>query len=150
MFNAFIRANLNYSPLVWINRNKTHLARLETVQERAVWLIFNDKMSSYIDLLRRAGVPSVLIRWLRVLATKVYKALHGLSPLYIQNLFNEKKLPYNLRASKIIIQRKCNSTTHGLNSLTYQSVKLWYTLPEHIKIAERVNKFQILIEKHIV
>ncbi len=59
-----------------------------------------------IDLLWRAGVPSVLIGWQRVLATEVYKALHGLSPLYIQNLFNETKLLYNLRTSKIIIQPK--------------------------------------------
>ncbi len=140
VFNAFIRANLNYCPLVWINRNKTELARLEKVQGRAVRLTINDKMSSYIDLLRRAGVPSVLIRWQQVLATEVYKALHGLSPLYIQNLLN----------SKIIIQPKCNTTTHGLNSLTYQGAKLWNSLPKHIKSAESVNKFQILIEKHIV
>ncbi len=61
VFNAFIRANVNYCPLVLINRNKTDLARLEKVQERAVRLIFNDKMSTYIDLLWRAEVPSVLI-----------------------------------------------------------------------------------------
>ncbi len=150
VFNAFIRANLNYCPLVWINRNKTDLDRLEKVQERAVWLIFNDKMSTYIDLLRKAEVPSVLIRWQQVLAIEVYKALQGLSALCIQNLFNEKKLPYNLRASKIIIQLKCNTTTIGLNSLTYQGAKLWNSLPEHIKTVESVNKFQILIEKHIV
>ncbi len=79
VFNGFIRANLNYCPLVWINRNKTDVAKLEKVQERAVQLILNDKMSTYIDLHRRAGVPSVLIRWQRILATNVYKALHGLS-----------------------------------------------------------------------
>ncbi len=60
--NAFIRANPNYCPLVWINRNKTDPASLEKVQERAVWLIFNDKMSTYIDLLWRARIPSVVIR----------------------------------------------------------------------------------------
>ncbi len=107
-------------------------------------------MSTYIDLLQREGVPSVLIRWQRVQATEGYKALYGLSPLYIQNLFNEKMLPYNLRASKIIIQPKCNTTTHCLNSLTYQGAKLWNILSEHIKTAESVNKFQILIENHIV
>ncbi len=100
VFNVFNWANLNYCTLVWINRNKTDLARLQKVQERAVRLIFNDKMSTYIGLLQRVGVPSVLIRWQWVLATEVYKALHGLSPLYIQNLFNEKKLLYNLRARK--------------------------------------------------
>ncbi len=30
--NAFVKANLNYCPLVWINRNKTDLDKLEKVQ----------------------------------------------------------------------------------------------------------------------
>ncbi len=50
----------------------------------------------------------------------------------------------------MIIQPKCNTTTHGLNSLTYQGAKLWNNLQEHIKTAESIDKFQILIEKHIV
>ncbi len=33
VFNAFIRANINYCPLVCINRNRTDLARIEKVQE---------------------------------------------------------------------------------------------------------------------
>ncbi len=54
----------------------------------------------------------------------------------------EKGVPYNLRASKIVIQPKCQSTTHGPNSLTSQGVKLWNSLPEHIKGAETVGQFQ--------
>ncbi len=150
VFNAFIRANLNYCPLVWINRNKTDLTRLEKVQERAVRLIYNDKVSSYDDLLQRARVPSVLVRWQRVLATEVFKALKGISPPYIQDMFKQKDVPYNLRASKIIIQPKCNTVKHGTNSLTYQGSKLWNSLPEYVKNAESVNQFQSLIEKHIV
>ncbi len=69
-----------------------------------------------------------------------------LSMVYLHYIYT-KKLPYNLRAGKIIIQQKCNTTTHDLNSLTYQGAKLWNSLPEHIKTAESVNKFQILIEK---
>ncbi len=59
-------------------------------------------------------------------------------------------LPYNLKASKIVMTLICNTTAHGLNTLTYQSAKLWNSLPEHIKTAESIDKFQILIEKHIV
>ncbi len=36
VFNAFVRANLNYCPLVWINRNKPNLCRLEKVQACAL------------------------------------------------------------------------------------------------------------------
>ncbi len=101
---------------------------------------FHHKMSTYIDLLRRAGVPSVVIRWQRLLATEVYKALHGLSPLYVQNLFNENNLPYNLRTSKIIIQPKCNTKTNGLNSLTYQGAKLLIVYQNTLKLLRVLTK----------
>ncbi len=76
VFNAFIRANLKYCSLVWVNRNR------EKVQERAIRLVYNDKDCSYYELLLRAKVISVLIKW-RILATEVFKALQGISPTYI-------------------------------------------------------------------
>ncbi len=33
----------------------------------------------------------------RTLATKVYKAVNGITPNYIQELFEVKEIPYNLR-----------------------------------------------------
>ncbi len=52
--------------------------------------------------------------------------------------------------SKFVIQPKCQSTTHGLNSLTYQGAKLWNSLPEHIKGAETVGQFQSVINNHLL
>ncbi len=150
VFNAFIRANLNYCPLVRINRNRTYLARLENVEQRALRLVFNDRDCSYYELHLRAKIPSIMIKWQIILATKVLMALHGISPLYIQDLFREKDVPYNMRASMIVIQPKCQSTTDGLNVLTYQSAKLWNCLPEHIKGAETVGQFQSFINNHLL
>ncbi len=86
VFNAFIRANITYRPLVRVNRNKTYLARLEKVQERALILVYNDKDCAYYELLLRAKVPFVLIKWQKILATEVLTALQGISPPYIQDL----------------------------------------------------------------
>ena len=149
VFNSFIRAHLNFCPLVWVNRNKTDLSRLEKVQERALRLVFNDKGSSYTDLLQRARVPSVLVRWKRLLLIEVFKALNGVSPPYIQELFREKDVPYNLRSSKIVIQPRCKTTTHGISSLSYQGAKLWNNLPENVKGAPSVKEFKTLVEKVI-
>ena len=68
---------------MWINRNKADLARLDKIQERAVRLIYNDKISSYHALLCKAAVPSVHTRWQRTLATEVFTAVKGISPSYI-------------------------------------------------------------------
>ncbi len=113
-------------------------------------LVYIDKDCSYYELLFRTKVPSVLIKWQRILATEVFKTLQGISPPYIQDLFREKDVSYNLRASKIVIQPKCQSTTHGLNYLTYQSATLCNSLPEHIKGAETVGQFQSSINTHLL
>ncbi len=150
VFNTFIRANLNYCPLMWVHRKRTDLARLENVQERALRLVYSDKDCSYYEQLIMAKVPSVLIKWQIMLTIEVFKALQGISPPYIQDLFREKDVPYNLRATKIVIQPTTQSTTHGLNSLTYQGVKLWISLPEHIEDAETVGQFQSYINNHLL
>ncbi len=125
-------------------------ARLEKDQERALRLVYNDKDCSYYELLFRAKVPSFLIKWHGILATEVFNALQDISSPYIQNLFREKDVPYNLRASKIVIQPKCQSTTHGQNSLTYQGARLWNSLPQHINGAETVGQFQSYINNHLL
>ncbi len=81
---------------------------------------------------------------------EVSQALQGISPPYIQYIFREKDVPYNLRASKIVIQPKCQSSTHGLNSLTYQGAKLWNSLPEHFKDADTVGQFQSFINNYLL
>ncbi len=73
-------------------------------------MVDNEKDSSFYDLLKRAEVSFVMIKWQRILATEVFKALQCISPHHIQDLFREKDVPYNLRASKIVIQPKCEST----------------------------------------
>ncbi len=113
-------------------------------------VVYNDKDCSYYELLLRAKVPSVLIKWQKILATEVFKALQGISPPYIQNLFRQKDVPYNLSVSKFVIQPNCQSTTHGLSSLIYQDAKLWNSLPEHIKGAETVEQFQSYINTHLL
>ncbi len=42
------------------------------------------------------------------------------------------------------------STTHRLNSLTFQGAKLWNSLSEHIKGVETVGQFQSFINNHFL
>ncbi len=101
MFNAFIRASLNCSPLVWVNINSTDLSEQENVQERALRLVYNDKDCSHYNLLLMANVSFVMVKWQRILAAEICKRSTG----YISslNIFGEKYVLYNLRTSKIII-----------------------------------------------
>ncbi len=71
-----------------------------------------------------------------------------ISSLYTR-YYREKDAPFNLSANKIVVQPKYHSTTHGLNSLTYQGVNLWNSLAEHIKGTETVGLLQSFINNHL-
>ena len=124
------------------------MGRIEKIQERALRMVYGDKSTDYMDLLKRAKIPSLETKWKRNLVLEVYKAVHNLAPIYIQDLFREKKVPYSFKASKILVQPKCKSTKKGLRSLTYEGSALWNKLPNHIKDAKDVNTFKSLLAKH--
>ncbi len=54
---------------------------------------------------------------LRNMTTEIFKALHGSTPIYIRDLFEEKDKMYNLRSTESL---KCNTVTYGLNSFRYK------------------------------
>ncbi len=134
IFYSFILANLNDCPLIWINRNRTDMKRIENVQKRELRIVYNDRTSNYSELLN---------------STKVYKAMNNLTPSYISDKFKEKTLSYNLRSSQIITQPKFNSQTHGYDSLRNEGTRLWATLPNSCKEAKYINTFRRMIVNYI-
>ncbi len=42
IYDVFIEANLNYFPLIWMNRNKTDMKNIENVQKQVLRMVFND------------------------------------------------------------------------------------------------------------
>ncbi len=83
---------------------------------------------------------------IRIIATEVYKALHELSPKYLQDMIEKSDCDYNLRASFPMTQPKCNTVSHGLNSFRYKGPKLWNCLPNYIKEDISLSKFKFLIK----
>jgi len=125
------------------------MPRIEKIQKHALQIVFNDKASDYDELLHRAGTCSVETRWKRQLATEVYKAVNGLTPPYISNMFEQKTVQYNLRATKVITQPKFHTQTHGYHSLRNEGTRLWATLPNSCKNAKDINAFKRLVVNYI-
>ena len=149
IFYSFIQANLNYCPLIWINRNRTDLNRIEKVQKRALRIVFNDKSSDYGQLLNRAKTCSIETRWKRQLVAEVYKAVNGLAPSYISDMFRQKTVDYDLRARKLITQPRFYTQTHGYHSLRNEGTRLWAMLPNCCKEAKDIYTFKRMIVDYI-
>ncbi len=66
--------------------------------------------SGTYDILLKKGKHDMLYNGgLRNMATEIFKALHGSTPIYIRDLFEEKDKFYNLRSTVSLTQPKCNT-----------------------------------------
>ncbi len=70
---------------------------MEKIQERALRFVYEDYESTYHILLKKGNHDILYIGRLRNMATEIFKALHGSTPIYISDLFEEKDKIYNLR-----------------------------------------------------
>ena len=59
LYLGFIIRHFNYCSETWHFFNKNSTARLEKVNERAIRFVFNQKQSSYCELLNKIGLPSL-------------------------------------------------------------------------------------------
>ncbi len=81
------------------------------------------------------------------MATEIFKVLHGSTPIYIRDLFEEKDKIYNLHSTVSLKQPKCNKVTYGLKSFRYKDAKIWNDLPIKIKNSIALAEFKNQIKK---
>ncbi len=85
------------------------------IQKRMLRMVYEDYDSPYEDLLAKCHMSTQEYQRSRSLATEVYKAVNGMTPNYIQELFEVNEISYNLRDPTRTIIPKSNSTIYGLH-----------------------------------
>ncbi len=120
---------------------------MEKIQERALRFVYEDYESTYDILLKKGNHDMLYIGHLRNMFTEIFKALHGSTPIYIRDLFEEKDNINNLRSTVSLKQSKCNTVTCGLNSFRYKGAKIWNDLPNKIKNSITLAEFKNQITK---
>ncbi len=63
---------------------------VERIQKRMRWMVYEDYDSPFEDLLAKCRISTQECQRSRSLATEVYKAVNGMTPNYIQELFEVK------------------------------------------------------------
>ena len=79
---------------------------------------------------------------LRFLAIEVFKCVNGINPPYLNNMFTQKSIGYNLRDSSILEQNKFTTLRYGYKSFRYFGSKLWNSLPHDVKNSETICAFK--------
>ncbi len=63
---------------------------MEMIQERALSFVYEDYESTYDILLKKGNNDMLYIGRLRNMATEIFKALNGSTPIYIRDLLKKR------------------------------------------------------------
>ena len=123
--NAFFMTQFNYCPLLWMCHNRNYSKKKNMLHERSCRLIYNDKRSSFEDLLEKDISVSIHQKNLQALAIEMFQVHTKTSPEIIQDVFQVKDQGnYNLRNQTDFVIPQVKSVNYGLESILFLRPKI--------------------------
>ena len=141
--NVFFTSQFNYCPLIWMCHSRSNNRKINMLHERCLRIIYNDKQSSFTELLNKDNSVSIHTRNVQRLAIEMFPFYNGLSPPLMKNIFKLKaKTSYNLRQVSEFSRPMVKSVYHGTESISYLEPKIWDILPEKLKNIDNLEYFK--------
>ena len=107
--------------------------KINRLQERCLRSIYNDKPSSFNELLEKDGFVSIHEQNVQVLATEMYKISNGLSTPLMKDIFPINRNPYNVRQNCQFSRPPLNTVYHRTESISNLVPKIWGLVPSNLK-----------------
>ena len=137
-------SQFNYCPLIWVCHNSTKNNKINKIHERCLRLIYNNKKSSFENLLDKDKSVSIHHKNLRSLVIDMYKVHRGISPEILSDLFPLRQAhQYNLRNRSQFIIPNVKTVNYRFESLRYLGTKIWETIPSHLREIDSLKNFKM-------
>ena len=147
-FNAFVVSQFNYCPLVWMFHTKELNSRINSLHEKGLRLIYQNRNLSFDELLKLDKSVSIHYRNLQYLLTEIYKVKMGLSPPIMNDVLTlDENASYNLRSGVTVTRRNIRTNKFGFETITTIGAVLWRNLPNDIKNSDSLNIFKHRIKQ---
>ena len=147
LFNAFIKSQFGYCPLVWMFHGRNANNKINNIHERALRIVYKDYTNSFEYLLKQEKSVTIHQRNLQTLAIELFKVKSNISNTILNNIFMTRNLNYNLRSQNNFIKPFVRTTKFGLNSLRAFASKVWDMVPSEIKVTNSLDEFKFNIRK---
>ena len=72
VMKTFVFSQFNYCPLVWMCHSRKLNNKINRLQERALRIVYNDKSSTFYQLLEKDKSVTIHTRNLQYLATEIF------------------------------------------------------------------------------
>ena len=120
--------------------------KVNSLHERELRIIYDDKSSSFQELLKKYNSVSIHHRNIQALAIEMFKVKNNAAPETMkERTFPPKMSPYDLRNNNSFKRRRANSVWHGTESVSCLGPKIWDLVPNEIKESVSLNAFKFKI-----
>ena len=148
LMNAFFKAQFNYCPIIWMFHSRNLNNKINRLHERCLRMIYNDKVSTFEELLNKDNSVSIHHSNIHALAIEMYKVANDMSPEIMNEVFKLRNTPhYNLRHTAFFSTELIHSVFNGAESASYLGPKIWEQIPAEIKNKDSLNGFKNEIKK---
>ena len=125
IMKSFITSQFGYCPLIWMFHSRALNNKINSIHERALRITYNDRTSTFEELLNKSNSVSIHHRNLQVLVTELYKVKSNMPPEILNEIFQNSTSSYNLRTNSSFAVRPVHSDYHGTESLSFLGPKIW-------------------------
>ena len=107
--------------------------KINSIYERARRITYSDSKSIFEELLNKDNSVSIRHRNLRVFSNEMFNIKSNMALEFLNEIFQNRALPYNLRINSNFSSRQVHSVYHGTESLPFLGPKIWELFPEDTK-----------------
>ena len=141
-------SQFNYCPVFWTCHNRALSNKINRLHERRLRIIYNDKASTFKELLEKDNSVSIHYRNIQALAVEIYKVANGMSPEIMNKIFQlREKSHYNLPYTSEFIAPPIHSVYHGSEPASHLGPKIWVLIPPVIRQIDTFSGFKKAIKK---
>ena len=97
IMKPFVTSQFGYCPLICMFHGRRLNNKINSIHERALRITFQDRISTFQELLNKGNSVSIHHRNFQALATEMFKIHRGWSPDILRAIFVPKISLYNLR-----------------------------------------------------
>ena len=145
--NSFFTFQFSYCPLIWMCHGRTVNNKINKLLERYLQIVYNDKKSSFKELLEADKSVPIHIKNLQVLATGMFKVYSTIFPPIVRQLFQLRNNNYNLRQFLQFDLPNVRSVFCGTESISFLGPSIWNIVPNEFKKETSLDAFKKLIKK---
>ena len=145
LYTGIVEPHFRFCCSVWGNCGAMEKNQLQKLQNRAARILTSSCHDADArPLLSTLGLKTIQDLIDTEINTMVFKALNGLAPEYLSNLFirNSESHLMALRNTSTDLQLPKKSTTNGQKCFSYRGAKSWNCLPFQIKQASSLKVFK--------